>query len=1015
MIPISLTLKNLLSYGEGVPTLDFTPFHVACISGKNGHGKSALLDAITWALWGEARKPPGERKPDESLLRIGATDMRVDFEFELEDDRYRVIRSYRKTGKSNVSNLELQIFDPAAGYRTLSEDGSIRKTQARINGLMRMSYDTFTNAAFLLQGHADEFTRRSARERKTILAEILGLSRYDELASLARLHLQQFEIEAGGIRRELDDIAEAVERKPDLTRDLAAAAQALKTHESALAQIESQLEAARTAHAKMEFNRKEREDLGGTQSRLQTDSEQTQKQSEKLTLEIAAHDELIQKREQILAEADLFSEAQAKETGLRQGLNELRSLELEQNRLEKAITEARHEIQREMAEWEARVREGEGDVSEADEIIQQKDEIAQGIADLMSAREQAKNLEAKRDERLVLEQAVGEHRRTLEAQVTKARVALESLQAQRGSLEQAAACAETGSRNLAAAREQEAVARRIEDERGRIRDEGTRLTSQIQAMDERKPALEREINALRRRREELEKADGPECPLCGSELDDDHRKIVHQQLQQEHDALTKEKSESFERLKSLTESRDDYRRKFQELKNQLTAMGDIPAAVARAETALREAEDARVRLAALESELGEKQKALACVECEGPEAKALAEVVARMEAVVYDVEAHRIAREAIERLTPLEGRKLQLETAEKKRAEALAILPDHRRKRDAARLTLEDGKYAEAQQAALKQALEKIAALAYDPDAHRAVSQDLERYKDAGAMKERLLSAERERTGALARLNEAEEKQAEIAERARQLEARAAELDELLATSSQISADMSTLQESRRLTRAERDGLLQEKASLQTQLDRCSEQESSRDECRKRLNASERQIRIYKELVIAFGKDGIQALLIEQAIPDIEEEANRILGRLTDHRTQITLESLRDLKKGGTRETLDIRISDELGERSYELYSGGEAFRVDFAIRIALSRLLAHRSGTRLRTLVIDEGFGTQDTEGLDRLVEAIQSIRDDFEKIIVITHVESLKNAFPVRIEVTKHPDIGSRYEIVS
>jgi exonuclease SbcC len=53
--------------------------------------------------------------------------------------------------------------------------------------------------------------------------------------------------------------------------------------------------------------------------------------------------------------------------------------------------------------------------------------------------------------------------------------------------------------------------------------------------------------------------------------------------------------------------------------------------------------------------------------------------------------------------------------------------------------------------------------------------------------------------------------------------------------------------------------------------------------------------------------------------------------------------------------------------------------------------------------LVIDEGFGTQDAEGRERLVEAINSIQDDFERILVITHIEELKDAFPVRIDVTK------------
>ena len=139
-------------------------------------------------------------------------------------------------------------------------------------------------------------------------------------------------------------------------------------------------------------------------------------------------------------------------------------------------------------------------------------------------------------------------------------------------------------------------------------------------------------------------------------------------------------------------------------------------------------------------------------------------------------------------------------------------------------------------------------------------------------------------------------------------------------------------------------------------------------------------------------------MLIEATIPEIEKEANAILSRLTDNRIQISIESLRDLKSGGTRETLDIRISDELGERSYHLFSGGEAFRADFALRIALSKVLARRSGTRLRTLIIDEGFGTQDARGLEYLKEAIQEISADFDKLLVVTHLPELRKPSPCR-----------------
>jgi len=180
---------------------------------------------------------------------------------------------------------------------------------------------------------------------------------------------------------------------------------------------------------------------------------------------------------------------------------------------------------------------------------------------------------------------------------------------------------------------------------------------------------------------------------------------------------------------------------------------------------------------------------------------------------------------------------------------------------------------------------------------------------------------------------------------------------------------------------------------------------------------------MFEELALAFGKKGIQAMIIEQAIPEIEDETNRLLDKLTEGRMKIKLETQKETKtkvllsegeKGhAIVETLEIIISDEMGQRPYELYSGGETFRVNFAIRLAISKLLTHRAGAKLQFLVIDEGFGTQDAPGRARLVEVLDTIKDDFEKIIVITHIEELKEEFPVRIEVSKNSG-GSNFEVV-
>lgn len=175
------------------------------------------------------------------------------------------------------------------------------------------------------------------------------------------------------------------------------------------------------------------------------------------------------------------------------------------------------------------------------------------------------------------------------------------------------------------------------------------------------------------------------------------------------------------------------------------------------------------------------------------------------------------------------------------------------------------------------------------------------------------------------------------------------------------------------------------------------------------------EIRRYKDLEKAFGKDGIPALLIEQAVPEIEEQANEILQELSNGNMslQLNTQGTYKSKKDEVKETLDILISDPYGIREYEMFSGGEAFRINFSIRLALSKILAQRAGSRLQTLVIDEGFGSQDEEGRVRLAEAITAVQDDFEKILVITHLPELKEAFPSRIEVEKTLS-GSHMEVV-
>ena len=215
----------------------------------------------------------------------------------------------------------------------------------------------------------------------------------------------------------------------------------------------------------------------------------------------------------------------------------------------------------------------------------------------------------------------------------------------------------------------------------------------------------------------------------------------------------------------------------------------------------------------------------------------------------------------------------------------------------------------------------------------------------------------------------------------------------------------------------QRAHLSEETGRLRERLDHCERLESQINKQMKARRVSEKESRLLNDLAGAFGPNGIQAMIIETAIPQIQDEANEMLFRLTDGGLSIRFdltEGRKDRSTGSPSEQLEIRVSDEMGTRSYETFSGGESFRINFAIRIALSKVLASRSGAPLPILFIDEGFGSQDEFGQDRLKEAINFIRDDFEKILVITHIEEIKDAFPARIEVEKTPS-GSTFKLVS
>jgi exonuclease SbcC len=845
MIPVRLALKNFMCYRDNVPPLSFEGIHIACLCGDNGNGKSAIFDAITWALWGKSRA-----RNDDDLIHSGQSEMEIELEFVSGEQRYRVLRKHAmKPSKARAGQtvLELQIAGNGT-FRPISGN-SLLETQQKIIDILNLDYETFKNSAFLRQGHADEFSIKRPGERKEILANILGLSHYDELETRAK--------EQSGKRRiEVDRL------------------------EVAISDIELQL-----------YNRANYED-----EIRKIQGEIAQLEDKRKSEEVAISNLRRQK-------ADLeIKKEQLSYTEIR--LNETKK-ELE---LRKAKTK---EYQARIMEYELVLAERatiEKGYSEFRDVKILNDEFNQKLSKLFALRENITNLDQaikKAAQALIIEHKIIQTK-FAENEVKFAKTAglEESLTEARKHL-------------LELTKQEEVVTKK----RKQMQQTASRI-SYLESIDMQLSEQIIESNEKLK----LLTGDDVRCPLCDTELGTEGRRQLQAKLtaKVQHEIKTRQKNDD-ERCKKQI--------KLEALENELIEQ----------ESGLNKERTARhSRLGIIEKELAE-------------------------------------AREV--------GKELSQERARLGELEQLMVKKD----------------YAVYEQQTLAQLEKEEQKLGYSKEKHEEMQQqlsELQRYESLQReLDEAIKNIDKEKSA----LVEAEEAistiQATVAADLRKQENLSAEILSLPGIIDNLTKEEETHRDMLQKERQIRDNLI----ALQERLRQLAELEINKQEKARLLKEALNEESIYKELAEAFSKKGIQALLIEQALPEIEMEANRLLAKMTDNRMSLRLESQRETKKGDTVETLDIKIADELGTRNYEMYSGGEAFRIDLALRIALSMLLVRRARASLPVLIIDEGFGTQDSSAREKLIEAINSIQDDFEKIIVITHLEEMKDKFETLINVTK------------
>ena len=868
MIPLKLQLKNFLSYGSQTQIIDFGPYHLICLSGKNGHGKSALLDALTWSVWGQGRKVLGIVKADEGLLRLGQTGMAVVFEFISHGQMYRVRREFSFINGKSYSQLDFGIIDSASNQCKPLTDKTIRGTQERIINTIGLDYDGFINSVFLRQGQSNEFSKKSPKDRKEVLASILGLDRYEQLRKRAFEKIRKLQTDKEVHITVKEHLQAEIHQEPVIIQQL----------NETTAQLDAALCHEEELHQKMLF--------------VDASQKQREQRSDSYAILVFSYEQLLRT---INHDKDR--------------LYQLVSTWRTVNRYQSMSTDT---IQQELAIIEAQITDLQ-EIASRRIIIQE----------LYLAAKQEEHTHEQRL-RLCHEQKVTVVEKAIAAQeqsilMLKEQAIAQEVQYKKLILDYTEH--EEALKNL-----QHTIINSSlqDDEYIRLERQFERRKHYYHKLNSYKNGLIKALEKAEQQEQKLTVSDNNyHCPLCEQSLSADKHSLLNQRFKHDISLVTHQIQRLHTILPELKKiltlqhtTLQELRNAREELKLLLHQEHTLKAAITQRSKVMQEEKIAHGR----QNKLIRQEEA------------GLIQQQQQLQATVQEYTA--LMRNDHDYQT-IKNRIQEYETALSRLGYDQATYDRLVRHKEELR----------QKQAALSDTLKNKTVQEQRKHEIHLLCTTLKQYKKEVALQEVHLK----------------------------------EYATLQSEKYQLEQEKQTVQHQLKELQKTKELLIHRKGILEHQ---CSVFEQRNKELaahHTNIAHLDTLINDYQIIVQALGRDGIQALLIEDAIPEIEQEANMLLGQLTDNQAHLSIESLRDLKSGGTKETLDIKISDALGIRPYELFSGGEAFRIDFALRIAISKLLARRAGTSLQTLIIDEGFGSQDEEGLVHIMDALHKIQDHF------------------------------------
>jgi exonuclease SbcC len=1001
MIPLQLTLKNFLSYREA--TLDFRGLHTACICGANGAGKSSLLEAITWVVWGKTRTAT-----EDDVIHAGVNHVRVDFDFICHQQTYRIIRS-RSRGKSSA--LEFQIATESGRFRSITAKG-MKATQEEITTALKLDYDTFINSAYLRQGRADEFMLRRPSDRKQILADLLKLDRYEQLAVQSKDLAKEYKGQAEQLRQSIVLLEEQLAQEKFTQQELVGLENQINQLQELQEQNRTRLQDLQVVeHQRQAWEQQisvqqtQYQNLIQDCDRLSKDVNLLQIQVQKLEQLIAQEPEIVSQYNQLLSWQEQEKDFSAKFATYQQTQKQL-------TQLEQQLSQQNNELNLKIRQVQTRLEAVEQQEQEIEQILARSSEVEAGLEQLNFHRQRLVELDRIQQYVAPLLQQKNNLQLEIEKIETKLTVKLEQIQQASEQLaEQIAKVPQMRQAVLTIdAQIDELDKKKVYQKR--VREKGEERRDFQTTLQANQRVYERQFQELQQK---LDLLGIPEavCPLCERELDEHHRNHVIDKTQKQQKEIQEQIWVIREQLAACERELQLLRKEYKKLDQELTTYDSLQLQLGQLEAQLEATGEVHKQLKNIKAEQEELENLLGTGNYAQELQLDLTQLNNEIKNFNYDEQTHALVRGEVERWRWAEIKQAKIEDAKKRQANIDSQKPQLLEQIESLQQEIEQLHTTSEIQQQIEKVQQTIAQLGYDQTEHQNLITQLRQAQSWYVRYQELTQAKQQYPQLQIRLQELQQL---LELRIQDKTVSQTQIDNYITQREQINdyrQEIQTLEQQIHQRRQQLDELIIQTGRLQQTLVQIEELKNQYQNSCQQLKEIDKNYRIYQELGQAFGKNGIQALMIENILPQLEAETNHILARLTGNQFHVqflTQKAGKSSSKKTTKliDTLDILIADARGTRPYETYSGGEAFRINFSIRLALAKLLAQRAGTSLQLLIVDEGFGTQDSEGCERLVAAINAIASDFACILTVTHMPQFKEAFQTRIEVYKS-DRGS------